>query len=285
MGTCYNCGKEITLKDEEVKCDNCGEVVNFPCINCHEWFSIAETKLCKTCGYYICPNCNSCDINCQKSNWQIRLKDILGSTINREQLNKILDLIEEIKIGKDRRCCPKGVSISYAKSRIKSCYVRLLGYRVKSDIDLDKFLERYDKIIDVPLGRILTINQSREEGSYGQEYRDVFNLAVCRGKLKVIKKKKKIGDSLIEYEVYERSEEGQCPMFETKKLIIKICTNPKCKIKEFPLSQEECCYCKYKKGNKKGQFYPLKIKISNKDTCQLNRGKFKKREDGEGQSD
>ena len=88
-------------------------------------------------------------------------------------------------------------------------------------------------------------------------------------------------DKILEYEVYGRCEKGPCDMLDLNKLIIKICPNPKCKIKEFPLSQTECCSpeCKYKKGKKKGQFYPLKIKISNKDICQLNRGEFKKEEE------
>ena len=279
MGKCYDCGKEFTLREEEIKCDSCGKVVNFPCWNCKQWFDISETKNCKTCGNYVCTHCGLCGENCQKEYWEIELRKILGEELGNEKIKKILDLIEEIKIGKERRCCPHGVSISYAKSRIKSCAVRMMGYRIKSKDDLTKFLERYKIIVDVPLGKQLNVNQSREAGSYGQEYRDVFNLGICRGKFKKVKIKR--GE--IEYEVFERSDKGQCPMLDTTKLVIKVCTNPKCKIKEFAISQIECCdpNCRYKKGDKKGQFYPLKLKIYNKDICQLNRGDFKK--DGEGQ--
>jgi len=281
MGTCYNCNTEFTLKEGEIKCDSCGKIVNFPCHNCGNWFSIADTKLCKTCGFYICPGCKICGIDCQKSEWTLRIKEIFGIELTEEKLKQLLDLIEEIKIGKERRCCPHGVSISYAKARIKGCVIKMLGYRIKSKEDLNKFLERYDNITDVDLGKILTINQSREAGSYGQEYRDVFALAICRGKLKLKKIKKIINEKEIEYEVYERCETGQCPKLDMTNLIIKVCPNPKCKIKEFPLSQTQCCCpeCKFKKGTKKGEFYPLKLKISNKDVCQLNRGDFKK--DGE----
>ena len=280
MSKCYNCGTEFTLKEEEIKCDTCGNVVNFLCWNCKQWFDISETKLCKTCGFYYCTNCGVCGEECQKEMWCLRLKKILGIDIEEEKLQKILDLIEEIKIGKDRRCCPHGVSISYAKGRIKSCIVRAMGYRIKSQKDQEEFKKRSDEILDLPLGTQLTVNQSREAGSYGQEYRDVFNYSICRGKLE----KKIIKKGEIEYEVFERCEKGRCPMLDIDKLIIKVCSNPKCKIKEFPLSQTECCHpeCKYKKGKKKGQFYPLKLKISNKDICQLNRGDFKK--DGESKS-
>jgi len=281
MSKCYDCETEFTLKEEEIKCDSCGKIVNFPCWNCKQWFSIAETKLCKTCGFFICINCGTCGINCQKGWWCLRLKEILGVEIGEEKLQKVLDLIEEIKIGKERRCCPHGVSISYAKGRIKSCIVRMKGYRVKDIQDQSKFNERMEKVLDSPLGHRFTINQSRESGSYGQEERDVFNLCVCQGILEKKIVKRKIGEIEVKYEEYERIEKGECPMLDLKKLIIKVCPNPKCTIKEFPLSQTHCCNpeCRYKRGNRKGQNRVLKLKISNKDICQLNRGDFKK-EDG-----
>lgn len=283
MGICYNCGKKLTLKEEEIKCDFCGKVVNYNCWNCGKWFLVADDNgkkrdECGVCGYFYCPDCKVCGDTCNKKEWIIRLKEI--GIINIDMINKIINLIEEIKIGKDRRICPNGVSISYAKGRNKRCAVRMAGYGVKNEEDLNKFKQRYDKISDVELGTKLTINQNREAGSYGQEYRDAFNYAVCRGKLKKIKVKQEINNETIEYETYVRIEEGQCPQLDLTKLIIKVCKNPKCPVKEFPLKEEECCYCRYKKGTKKGKFYPLKIKISNKDICQLNRGDFKK--DGEG---
>lgn len=278
MGSCYNCGTEFTLKKEEIKCDNCGEIVNYPCWNCKQWIDISKTNLCKTCGFYYCYNCGVCGENCQKSYWCINLMEILGVNINQDKLQKILDLIEEIKIGKDRRICPRGVSISYAKGRIKSCMVRMKGYRIKNPKDQQMFNKRVEEVLDKPLGYKFTVNQSRENGSYGQEYRDVFNLCICIGKLEKKKIKKKIEDKEVEYEFFERCEKGQCPKLNLNKLIIKVCKNPKCKIKQFPLSQTHCCSpeCRYKKGEKKGEFFPLKLKISNKDICQLNRGDFKK---------
>lgn len=281
MSNCYNCGTEFTLKEEEVKCDSCGNIVNFPCHNCKQWFSVmnedgSPIQQCKACGFYSCPNCGVCGTNCQKESWAIILREIIP-TITSEQQRKLLEFIEDIKLNKNQLNCPQGVPISYAKSRIKSCIARMMGYRIKSQIDLEKFKQRVDEVRESEIGKKYTVNRSREAGSYGQEWRDVFNYCVCLGELG--KKKVKIEDK--EYDCFIRCEKGMCKMLNATKLVIKVCTNPKCKIKEFPLSQEYCCYCKYKKGNKAGQFYKLKIKLNNKDTCQLNRNDFKKEEDEE----
>jgi len=153
-----------------------------------------------------------------------------------------------------------------------------LGYRIKSDGDLKKFNERVEEILDFPLGIQLTINSSREDGSYGQEYRDVFNYCICLGKLKKQKIKKNFDGTEREIEVYRRVEYGKCIHLDLKNILFKICV--KCK-KEYPKdSTIEYCNCyQYKKGKNKGEYPKLILKLSNKDTCQLNRGLFLK--DGE----
>jgi len=281
MSNCYSCGKEFTLKPEEIKCDNCGNVVNFPCHNCKQWFSLMNEdgipiQVCKSCGFYPCPNCGVCGINCQKESWAVIIKEIIP-TITPEQQSKLLRFIEDIKLNRDQLSCPHGVPITYAKSRIKGCIIRMMGYRIKSQVDLDKFKERAEKVMDINIGETLTVNNSREPGSYGQEWRDVFNYLVCMGKLK----KTKIKREDKEYEVFERIETSSCPKLDLKDLIKKQCPNKNCKIKIYPASEIRCLCpeCKYKSGTRKGQLRELKIKISNKDTCQLNRGDFKK--DGE----
>ncbi len=280
MGTCHNCGVQLTLKKDEIICDNCGKVIEYPCHNCKQWFPIDKAKLCKVCGFYICPNCGVCGEYCLKDEWVIKLRKVLNKNIDTEdKIKELIDWIENVKLNKKQMNCPRGVPISYAKSRIKRCIVKLKGYKIKNKLDLEKFKERIDKIIKKDLGTTFTINQSREAGSYGQEYRDVCNYLLCEGKLEKKKIRKIIDGEEREIEIYKRVEKGTCPKLDTNKLIIKVCTNPKCTIKEFPLSQTECCYCRYKNGNKKGQFYPLKLKISNKDICQLPRGEFKKEED------
>lgn len=281
MSKCYNCGTEFTLKEEEIKCDSCRKNVNFICHNCKEWFEISENKLCRVCGFYVCPNCGTCGINCQKKEWIFYLKEIIK---DKEILKKVIEYIEEIKLNNDQKSCLRGVPISYAKGKIKSCFVRMKGYKIKNENDLQKFNERIKLITDINLGKKLTVNQSREEGSYGQEYRDVFNLLICLGKIKPTKKKIIEGDKEIEYNCFERVETSYCPYFDAKNLIVKECPNKNCKIKIFPLSQIECCSpeCKYKKGKNKGNFYKLKHKISNKDICQLNRSDFKKEDEKDG---
>jgi hypothetical protein len=280
MGVCYNCGVEITLKEEEVICDNCGKVVNYPCHYCKKWFSIDDAKLCGVCGFYVCPYCGTCGTDCQKEMWQAKITKILAPEISyetfpklQEKLNNLLKLIEEIKISHDKRECPNGVPITYAKSRIKSCIVRMKGYRVKNDEDMKAFKQRVGNILNINIGDCITINQSRENGSYGQEYRDVFNYLICSGKLKKEKIKKLIDDEEIEFEVYKRTENAQCPYLDIKDLIVRFC--PKCKNK-YSLDDETCLNCFYKKGKNIGKPFKLKLKISNKDICQLNRGEFEK---------
>ena len=141
-----------------------------------------------------------------------------------------------------------------------------------------KFKQRINEILSIDLGIQITVNQSREEGSYGQEYRDVFNYLVCRGKLKKQKVIKEIDGEKKEMRVWRRIENGQCPYLDLKDLIVKSC--PKCKT-PYPLEAIECFKeeCKIKQGKNKGQLRKLKLKISTKDICQLNRGLFIKEED------
>lgn len=291
MGICWYCLKEITLKQEDVKCDNCGKVVNYPCHNCKEWFSIYNEKIktkidqCAVCGFYPCPKCGYCGKDCMRDEWQTEINKILAPEITysntptlQNKINKLLAYIESIKISHDKKTCPKGVPITYAKGRIKTCIARMKGYRVRDNFDLDKFKKRVEEIGDVDLGEILTINQSREDGSYGQEYRDAFNYCICLGKLKLQEVTKIIDGEEVKFIAYRRTENGTCPHLDIKEILFKQC--PKCK-KIYPLNSplENCnCYT-YKKGKKVGQSPKLKIKLTNKDTCQLNRNQFVK--DGE----
>jgi hypothetical protein len=289
MGNCWNCGKQITLKDDEVRCDACGEVINYQCLVCHGWFSIWDEKTgekikqCGICGFFPCVYCGVCSPSCEKNLWQSQIKKILSPEIRldntpnlQEKINRLSEYIEEIKIGHEQRVCPNKVSISYTKGRIKGCYVRTEGYRCKNLLDIQKFRERIDKVADVEEGTILTINKTREEGTYGQEYRDVFNACICLGKLKKEKTEKIIEGEKTTIEVWKRVQNEQCPYLDLKNLILKFC--PECK-RNYTPNYNQCSVCVIKKGNNKGQPRQLKLKISNKDICQLNRGFFK-RDDG-----
>lgn len=288
MGKCWNCNTEITLKEEDIKCNECGKIVNYQCHACHKWFSIYDEKTevkrkeCKICGFFVCEYCGSCGMYCEKDLWQTQIMKILAPEINyqtipnlQNKINNLLSFIEEIKISHDQKQCPKKVPITYAKGRIKNSIARMKGYRIKSNSDLQKFNERVEEILSIPLGIQLTINQSREDGSYGQEYRDVFNYCICLGELKKQKIKKDFDGEEREIEIYRRINNGVCQFLDLKDLLLKIC--PKCK-KEYPQDSliEYCdCYV-YQKGKKQGQNPKLKLKLSNKDTCQLNRSLFKK---------
>jgi hypothetical protein len=131
------------------------------------------------------------------------------------------------------------------------------------------FINRLKEITDIPIGTKLTITKIREEGSYGQEYRDAFNLSVCLGKLKIIwipsiEEKQ-------EYALYERIDESPCKFLSKEDVIINEC--PKCKKR---YSKEEIyCSCISKKGKNKGQNIKLKKRVNNCDTCQMYRGDFK----------
>jgi len=288
MGTCYNCGFEITIGEDRTHCDNCGEVLFYHCNNCAKKFYVedkdSKKKLreCKLCGYFICPNCNICFYSCKKFGWEKEILKILRPEVTQgncpnilNKVRKIVEYVEQEKISMHRKTCPEGVPITYAKTKIKSLYARLDGFRVKDQEDREAFLKRIDELKDKPIGSELTINNIKEKGSYGQEYRDAFNLLVCLGKLEIKTKKFIKDEEEIEYEVFVRCEKEKCSKLDLKNLIINFC--PNCKT----IYDEGIIYCSkckpYTKGKEKGQLRKLKKRLSDKDTCQLYRGLFDKK--------
>lgn len=286
MGTCWNCNTEVSLEGDQTRCDNCGEVIYYKCNSCKEEFKVEDKKtkkkleICPFCGFFKCPNCDVCYFGCQRFEWQKEILKILREEIPINQYPnlpdkafKIVKFIENEKNSIERRNCPeRGVPISYAKNRIKSLLARFEGYRVKNSNDKGAFVKRFEQITKREIGEELTVNQSREEGSYGQEYRDAFNLAVCMGKFKIIKKKKKDSDET--YDVFVRCEREPCKHLARENLVISVC--PNCK-KRYSQDKQYCDNCPpYKKGKKKGQLRELKKRLNNKDTCQIYRGYFVK---------
>jgi len=283
MGTCWNCVTQVTLEGEQTHCDNCGEIIFYHCNSCKQKFEVIDKKSknkleeCKLCGYFKCPHCKICYHSCKRFEWQKEILRILRVEIpinNFPKLptlaSKIVDYLESQKISIDRKsCAERGVPISYAKSRIKSLLLKFEGFRVKDTDDRDAFLKRFKEITDKEIGTKLTVTQSREKGSYGQEYRDAFNLAVCFGKFEI----KKIKKDEKEYDVFIRCEKGICKYLAKDDLIINSC--PKCK-KIFSKNDTYCNICPpEKKGKNKGQSIKLKERSNNKDTCQMYRGSFK----------
>jgi len=293
MGTCWKCGIQINLGKERIHCDNCGSILFYKCNNCKEEFKILDKKskkklkTCKLCGYFICPYCGVCSWSCLKYGWEKEILKILRPEITQlnipnllEKTKAIVQYFEEEKGGQEQRVCPeRGVLISYAKNSIKSLLAKVEGFRVKNVKDRDAFLKRLDETTEKPLGTELKINEVREEGNYGQVYRDTFNLLVCLGKLKIVEKSFKKNGKITKYEVYVRCEKEHCHLLSKEDLIINICPNKKhIGKKRFPLNFTHCPNCSpHKTGKNKGEQWKLEKRLNDKDTCQLYRGSFIKK--------
>ena len=286
IGGCWKCKTQLTLKDEEVQCDKCKTLIRWWCNSCKQPFDIVDKETnkklleCKLCGYFNCPHCRTCLSNCDKWGWQKEILNILKRDIPigqyptlPERAREITELVINKKVSTDRKSCPeRGVPISYAKNRIKSLMVKIDGFRVKDKEDRDAFLRRIEEITDMDIGVETTVTSTREKGSYGQEYRDAFNLMVCLGKFKIERINKK--DREETYDVFVRCENGPCKFLEQDDLIITYCE--KCQ-KHYPKEKEYCDICYWERGENKNDMVKLKNKITNRDSCQCYRGLFNKK--------
>jgi len=293
MGTCWNCNTQINLKEGRTHCDVCGNVIYYVCNSCGYKFEILDKKekkklkVCKLCGYFICPKCGVCSWSCDKYKWEREILKILRPEITQgnfpiilNKTKKIVNYFIEEKGGKENKVCPeRGVLISYAKNRIKSLLAKVEGFRIKDEADRNAFIKRLEEITEKPFGTELKISEIKERGSYGQEYRDAFNLLVCLGKLKIVKKSFEKDGETITYDSYIRCEKEHCKYLAKDDLIINECKNPKhIGNKRFPLNLEYCPNCPpHKTGKEKGQQWKLKKRLNDKDTCQLYRGNFIKK--------
>lgn len=272
MGTCWSCEKQLMLGENQTHCDNCGNLVYYTCWNCKNTFETADVngkkrKECKICGYFYCPECGCCGSNCQKKEWNNKIKELIPN-VTEEQIKMLIDYFEVIKTSNERKECINHIPITYAKGRIKSLLAKLEGFRVKNNTDRTAFENRIDKTTEKPIGTKLIISKIREDGSYGQEYRDAFNLLVCLGKLKLTWIKKEDGE---QYALYERIDGQKCKYLNAESLIIYEC--PKCN-KQYPKGVYQCKCSQYKKGKNKGQFPIIKARLNNCDICQMYRGDF-----------
>ncbi len=289
MGTCWNCNTQISLGEERTRCDNCHTILYYHCNNCSKRFNVEDKKTkkklveCKLCGYFKCPYCQICSWNCAKYMWEIDILKILKPEITQgntpiimKKVREIVNLFEQIRGGKERRIySERKVLISYAKYRIKSLLAKVEGFRVKDEDDRDAFLKRLEEVTDKDMGTELKITDIREDGSYGQEYRDAFNLSVCMGKLKIEKKSFEKDGETIEYDSYIRIEGEPCKYLAQDDLILNECKT--CK-KRYNSNVKFCSICPpYTKGNNAGQFRKLKKRLNDKDICQLPRSSFHKK--------
>ena len=282
-GGCWKCKKQLKLTNDQTNCDNCNSLIKWNCNSCHEIFNIVDKesnkklKECKICGYFICPYCSVCYWNCNKFEWQKQILQILKKDIPigtfpslTQRVDEIVEYIENIKTSIDRKVCCRNVPISYSKGRIKKLVAKVEGFRIKNIIDRDRFLQRIKDATDLPIRTDITIDKIREDGSYGQEYRDALNLLVCMGKFKINWIKK---EGHKDYCVFTREDIGTCKFFNSDNLILKVC--PKCK-KIHNKEKENCDICIWDKGKKIGESVKLKERLNNCDTCQMYRGNFKR---------
>jgi hypothetical protein len=280
MGTCWSCNKEVTLSKEQTKCDSCGEILFYACNSCKKEFNVENDKQklqeCKLCGYFFCPYCGVCSYNCKRFIWRDDIMRILAPEISfikfpfmKSKINQIIEYIINEKTSNKRKECINHIPITYAKGRIKSLMVKLDGFRVKNIKDRDAFVKRVQELTDMPTGFKTTISNIREEGSYGQEYRDAFNLLVCLGKMQITWIP--ATEDKPEYALYERVDNEPCKYLSKEDLVINECK--KCNTK-YPLNIFECSNCIDKKGKNKGNHTKTKKRLNNCDTCQMYRGDF-----------
>lgn len=271
MGKCWYCDTEVTLSNDNIKCPSCKKTLYYICWNCKKPFEVADEnnkkrKECVVCKFFYCPNCSICGKNCKKRNWETFLD---GKELPRDK-RKIIEYFGIQKVGAEEKRCPRDVGISYGKGKIKTCYLKMLGYKPKNKEDAEKFKKRLGEISEISIGSSTTITKIRQEGTYGQEYRDAFNLGICLGLFK-IERKSNPDKNGVDIQMFTRIEGKPCEYWDADKMLWKEC--PKCK-KEFSLEVDYCPICTYKKGSKKNQQIKLKICKSDKDTCQFDRNNY-----------
>lgn len=271
MGTCWHCRTEVTLSENNTKCPNCKETLYYTCWKCKVPFEVSnekgnKIKECPVCKFFYCPSCKICGSNCKKRNWELFLIDKKLP----EDIDKIIEYFGIAKVGAEEKRCPNDVGISYGKGKIKTCLLKMRGFNSKNEIDAKRFLDRLDEITNIPIGNSTTITKIRQDGTYGQEYRDVFNMGICMGLFK-IERKPNPDKEKVDIQMFTRVNGEWCQYFDIKDIIYKKCS--KCN-KQYPLEKDYCPICIFKKGKDKGNAVKLKLCKSDKDTCQFNRNDY-----------
>jgi len=130
-----------------------------------------------------------------------------------------------------KKFCDRGVPRTYAKIKNKVMARKIKGIGTRNKNDADLFVLRFNEIEKFPIGKTFVIEDIREDGTHGQEYREALNVAICLGKIE--KKQKQKPNSEEYYEVFSRVEKDACPFSNYKdveKTKTEFCSFP---IKEF----------------------------------------------------
>lgn len=277
MGMCIECKKEITLKAGEKVCPKCGQYP-YRCWDCNQKINDEGAIECPSCHYFFCPDCGVCGKECSLSFITNGLYKKYPE-VSKRAIADIISTILENKNNPPMKLCPKGVPISYAKSRLRNLALKIKGFNIKKNgSDHKKFIEVYEKIDAFPIDKVWTITSEREDGHYGQELRDASFMAVCLGIAKVeyeqIKDKQDKVISLCQK--FTRVTADICEIDGKVIVDMENLTNKKCHKcgGRYPTTTTECPTCIYKKGENKGQHFPLEEVISTVNFCQLARNKF-----------
>jgi hypothetical protein len=220
MGECSNCGKQIKMTSGEINCPKCHQVA-YRCWSCHE--PISADNECSACGFFICQSCGVCGrFGCPINNYSIRINSEIP-TIDKEVIRKVLKKYFDLKSNAEnnRYICPCGVPISYAQGRLRNFVLKMTGVTAKNEDDSKLFKERLNVITNKIVGEKFTISKIKENGAYGQEFRDTAYFLVCQGFLKInfreLKTKK--GKLIRYYEEFERIDGKPCQNEQSKTII------------------------------------------------------------------
>lgn len=214
MGKCQHCKVSMTIDDGDVViCPKCRQPP-YRCNTCHLPIGGAEQILgknifqCVICGFFICPSCGACGEQCNAPGHVKFLESVIPE-INKNQSWKIIEYFVEFYRGLVHRSCPDGVGISYAKGLNKTMALRLMGAATRTAEDRAAFERRFNEIAGAEIGTEFTIRGVRENGTHGQEYREVFNLGICLGKIQKVRVEKKSGSGKY-YDKFIRVERDRC---------------------------------------------------------------------------
>ena len=252
-GKCIHCGNKISLRGGETKCPSCGGEIQFYCNNCRTPFLVKDTKECSICKWFICPYCESCKGDCEKEDAQ---KVIESSILMKDKIQEIGYILKQ---NNPSYCTQRSVPSSYAINMCPAYMKRMENLLSKSESDSQKFKGLYTKYLSKPINESFTINESRDDGRFGNEDRIICYLLVCAGQLKLQRKySEKYKDY---YTLFTRINGEKCPYFDSEWItkLIKYC--PVCNEK-YSFDNINCKSCIQKKGKNKGR--PIILKTDKK---------------------
>lgn len=263
MGKCKYCGQSIYQEEGNESCPNCAENP-YACWKCGTEIPY-KTEECPICHYYICSVCGCCGEDCDL---QI---DFHSEQIKGMDERQIILYFYEFfnKKGKTSRCELRNVYHSYAKgkeAKIRKMFLKMNGIGTRTEKDADGFEKRWKEWLNFPIGTKVRVEEIREDGSLGQEWREIMNLAVCQGFARITTGKTEDDK---EFNCYERIDIPACEFMNNPEEIAPRKECPSCK-NIYENSVTNCELCK----SKKGKGIKLVRKKSFVQVCKLDDARF-----------